>query len=349
MKEVQYLIVGQGIAGSLLSWELEKRGLEYIVFDRADTENSSFKAAGLYNPITGRKMVKTWLADKIFPGLEAFYREIEVAIGIKVIFPKNIYRPFMGIDEQNDWQGRLTDCNYSPFIDSIKNTTLGIEGLIDPFGGIMIRNSGYVDVPELMIQYKNWLFSNKKFKSGVFESNKMTIERGTVKYEDIVAEKVIFCEGAHATNNNYWKYLPFRPVKGEIMEVVANFQRDLIVNRNVFIVPKSQSFLIGSTYDHKHLDNEPSEAGMRNIQDRLSKIFNIEYSVKGQWAGVRPATFDRRPFIGLHPEHPEIGIFNGFGTKGVSLVPFFAAEFVNFLLGNQQLTPEVDIVRVLRK
>ncbi len=348
MKQVKYLIVGQGIAGTLLAWEFEKRSIEYLVVDPLTNESSSFKAAGIFNPITGRKMVKTWLADELFSGLANHYSELENFIGEKIIYHKNIYRPFNSIDEQNDWHGKLADGNYSEIIRSVHNSSMGIAGLLDPYGGLLIDKSGYVHVPLLIEKFRKILIDRNKLVKGVFEGNEMTTEEGMVLYKNIKAEKVIFCEGAGVTKNRYWQHLPFRPVKGEIIELEANFQTDLIVNRSVFLVPRKSSFIAGSTYDHSVLDNEPTEKGIRNIRERLHKVVDIKYRLIGSWAGVRPATYDRRPFIGLHEKFPELGIFNGFGTKGVSLVPYFATEFVNFLLGNQQLTPEVDIDRVLR-
>ena len=349
MKQVKYLIVGQGIAGTLLSWEFEKRGIEHLVIDQVGRDTSSFKAAGIFNPITGRKMVKTWMADELFSGLGSYYGELENFVEEKIIYHKNIYRPFNSIDEQNDWHGKLSDGIYSGIIKTVHNSSLGIEGLLDPYGGILIDNSGYVDLPVLIEKYRKILITKNIFVEGAFEGNEMSFEKGMVSYKDIVAEKVIFCEGVGATTNQFWRDLPFKPVKGEIIEIEANFQTDLIVNKSVFLVPKKASFIAGSTYDHSQLDNEPTEKGMGNIKERLNKLIDVKYRVISSWAGVRPATYDRRPFIGQHKKFPELGIFNGFGTKGVSLVPFFAVEFVNFLLGNQRLTPEVDIDRVLRK
>ena len=63
MQKIEVLIVGQGLAGSLLALELEKRGRKIHVVDNNPSTSSSKVAAGLYNPITGRKMTKTWMAD----------------------------------------------------------------------------------------------------------------------------------------------------------------------------------------------------------------------------------------------------------------------------------------------
>ena len=62
-----YLLIGQGIAGTALSYQLLKRGKNVLLIDKKRNDSSSRVAAGLFNPITGRRMIKTWLADKLFP------------------------------------------------------------------------------------------------------------------------------------------------------------------------------------------------------------------------------------------------------------------------------------------
>ena len=77
MKNIDFLLVGQGIAGSLLGYELLERGHSIVIFDPVIENTSSNKAGGLYNPITGRNMVKTWLADELFNGLADYYKNLE--------------------------------------------------------------------------------------------------------------------------------------------------------------------------------------------------------------------------------------------------------------------------------
>ena len=55
--KVDYLIIGQGLAGSLLAWELIQRRCSVVVVDNGN-ENASQIAAGLINPITGMRFVK---------------------------------------------------------------------------------------------------------------------------------------------------------------------------------------------------------------------------------------------------------------------------------------------------
>ena len=61
-----------------------------MIIDNNPSVSSSKVAAGLYNPITGRKMVKTWLADELFPNLSKFYQDLEKKIDTKFHFSKTI-------------------------------------------------------------------------------------------------------------------------------------------------------------------------------------------------------------------------------------------------------------------
>ena len=112
------------------------------------------------------------------------------------------------------------------------------------------------------------------------------------------------------------------------------------------MLPKNGVFRVGSTYDHQDLSHVPTEKGINSLKERLKVLYNGAYEVVRSSAGVRPATYDRKPFIGFHQSHPTIGIFNGFGTKGVSLVPYFASQLVSCLLHNGPLDDEVNILRV---
>ena len=64
-----------------------------------------------------------------------------------------------------------------------------------------------------------------------------------------------------------------------------------------------------------------------------------------QQAGIRPTVKDRRPLIGRHEEKSNLYIFNGMGTRGVMLAPFFANQLAKHIEEGESLDPEVDIKR----
>ena len=66
-RESHVLIVGQGIAGTVLSYKLSQRNISHKVLDNNHQSAATHAAAGLINPITGRNYVKSWMIDDLLP------------------------------------------------------------------------------------------------------------------------------------------------------------------------------------------------------------------------------------------------------------------------------------------
>ena len=75
-------------------------------------------------------------------------------------------------------------------------------------------------------------------------------------------------------------------------------------------------------------------------------MIKVPYDITDHKAGVRPATKDRRPYLGVHPQQQNVFIFNGWGSKGVLLIPYFAEKFCDFLVDKVPLDIDVDIHRI---
>src|SRR5436190_10359952 len=104
-----FLIVGQGIAGSLLTWSLANNGKNVFVIDQYNSSSASNIAPGIIHPITGRRIVKTWLADTLIPFAQNVYEEIENHFAAKLFFKINILELIHSLKEQNDWSSRSTN------------------------------------------------------------------------------------------------------------------------------------------------------------------------------------------------------------------------------------------------
>ena len=102
---------------------------------------------------------------------------------------------------------------------------------------------------------------------------------------------------------------------------------------------------MGATYNWDELNENTSEEGKEELLKKAEKFIADKIEIIEHKAGVRPTVLDRRPLIGIHPTHKQLGVFNGLGTKGVMLAPFFAQELVNCLLNDTPLDKEVDINR----
>lgn len=345
--KVDYIIVGGGIAGCTLAYHLIEMNKSVIIYDKPNNQSASRVAAGLYNPITGRKMVKTWKADLLFPYLKDFYGEIENKTNQKILIEKEIYRPFHSVEEQNEWMSRSGDENYIPYINSIHRKSQNAQ-FKDPYGGIALANAGYLDVKLFLKSVMTYLerCGVSIFKEK-FNTENLSTNDSSVIYNNIEAEKLIFCDGAESLNNKFFGWLPYKLVKGELLEVESELT-DIgrIINRGVFVIPKSKNrFRVGATYENHDLTLTPTDKGKKEIEDKLKELINVDYKVIDHFVGIRPATKDRKPFVGMHPNFGKVGIFNGLGAKGVSQAPYFANQFARFLVNQSALDQEIDIKR----
>ncbi|MEQ8425631.1 MAG: FAD-dependent oxidoreductase, partial [Cyclobacteriaceae bacterium] len=103
---------------------------------------------------------------------------------------------------------------------------------------------------------------------------------------------------------------------------------------------------VGATYDLTNLKNETTMEGKAELIQKAKDLLNFPFEVTHQDWGIRPSTIDRRPLIGEHPKSKNILIFNGLGTKGVSLAPYFSDQLASYLMGEGNLDKEANINRV---
>ncbi|MCB0635020.1 MAG: FAD-dependent oxidoreductase, partial [Lewinella sp.] len=181
----------------------------------------------------------------------------------------------------------------------------------------------------------------------VFDFEQLKIGDTGVRYGDWQAGHLIFAEGWRGKFNPYFQYLPFRGSKGEVLRIrLPEHHFDRIIKHRLFIVPfVDDTYWVGTYNDNQFKDEEPSAKGHDYLRERLDEVLAIPYEIVDHQAAVRPTVKDRRPFLGRHPGHPRLVLFNGLGTKGASLAPFWARHLAAHLENHTPLDPEVDIRR----
>ena len=346
---LDYVILGQGLAGSALALELLDRQKTICVINSTDPNCSSMVAAGLYNPITGRKMVRTWLADKLFPTLVSFYEKAQKKLQSDFFHPIGIYRPLLSTEELNDWMGKSSDSIFQPFIRRVFNQPQGNSHFKDPFGGVDLSYSGYVNVPQYLSSLKNYLIVHKVYEETKVDPSDISITNSYVEVNGLRAKKMILATGVSLIEIAGLHWLPLSPVKGEVLTLRSNLELNTIINRKVFCLPyKYNQLKVGATYDWKNLHLGPTESGKKELVERLSLIMNFEYEIIGHQSGIRPATKSRRPFMGSVNKYGNLFVFGGFGSKGVSMTPFFAKCLIDHLEEGIELPDEVNVSKFLR-
>lgn len=342
--QIDYLIVGQGLAGSVLAWQMLQGGKTCKIIDPGNAKSASSAAAGIFNPVTGRVMRKTWMAEELFNYIPGFYAELEKALVKKFLFPLPVLRMFVSQKQVNDWYMQLERPGVKQFID--ERFTTAPEGVEAPLGSFALRKSGYVDVPGLITSFRQYLLKENLLIQEKFDNKKLILESGR-EYEGLKFGKLIFCEGFQVIDNPFFKYLPVIPNKGEILEVeIPQLPTHFIYNKTGFLMPREgQRFWVGATYDRDATDSALSLSGRKILEEKIRNITSLDYNYLNPFIGIRPTVKDRRPLIGQHPHYEQIGIFNGLGSKGVSLAPYWAKKYLNFLESGEELHPEVNIAR----
>ncbi|MBL4656039.1 MAG: FAD-binding oxidoreductase [Bacteroidia bacterium] len=352
MKAVDYLIVGQGIAGTLLSYFLIQSNKKVLVIDNGQNTTSKI-AGGIINPVTGRRLVKTWKADTLIPFAKETYLKLENELETKFLKELSILKVFSSVKEQNDWLAKFETEEMQDYMESSplfvsSQTHSDYEDKIQlPFGYGEIKGGMHVNMSTLLKNYQDYLIKNDAFIEDNYDYNEMIITANGVEWKNIQAKCVIFCEGVSTKQNPYFNWLPFVPAKGEILVVkIPELKMNEMINKGIFILPVGDDlYKVGSTFDWDDLSNDPTDKAKTDLIEKLDDLLKVNYEIIDHKAGVRPTVKDRRPFIGLHPNHPQLGVFNGMGTKGALLAPFFAKHFVDFLENNGVLDKEVCIKR----
>lgn len=329
----------------MLAWFLTKANQKVFLIDEFQPNSASQVATGVINPITGKRLVKSWRIDELQPFAKNTYQELEQALSVKVFYESSIHRIFSN-KEDYDFFRQKNELGELP--DSVKPLQEIPASFHDvKFGGIEIRGIHLVDYARLLAAMRRWFSENKMLAAEKFEQNALRVENRKVIYKNLEASKIIFCEGSNAADNLFFANLPFNFAKGEALTVeIPGFNQTKIWHKGIFIAPLGNDlYRIGATYQWNFKDALPSEEGKAELEKKLKRATNLPYKVVGHVAAIRPTVIDRRPIIGLHPEKPELGVFNGMGTKGASLSPFFAKHFADSLLTRKKLDAEVDVSR----
>ena len=346
---LDYIVVGLGLSGLAVSEELIKRNKNFVVFED-NSQNSSYVAGGLFNPVILKRFTPAWNAAEQLKLALPFYEELERKLQVKLIHKWSIYRRFHSPEEQNNWFAASDNPQIEPFLDSQlhKNTNPNVNAAYS-FGKVL--GTGNIDTTKLLDTYRDYIQFRDCFKQERLVYEELQIKEDHVQYRDILARKIIFCEGFGLKKNPYFGYLPIQGNKGEYITVYSdNLKLNHAIKSSVFILPLGDDlYKVGATYDHSDKSPVPTTAAREKLVKQLRDVVNCDFEVVDQVAGIRPAVSDRRPILGVHPEHSILYCCNGFGSRGVLIAPSMAPQLLAHIEEGRELEAEVDIQRFTKK
>lgn len=338
METVDYILAGQGVAGTVLAWEMKQAGLKIAVFDDGRADAASRLAAGIINPLSGRLFEVSWQYETVYPLAKATYRAMEAEMGISVFTERDIWNVWPSAQMRDAFAENPTPYSEQP-------SALRYDGLLSaPFGAGIVKGAN-VDLATLLPAWASYAGARRE----TLDPAQVRITGNGVEYKDLQAKALIFCEGAASPKNPWFGKLKFHPNKGEALIIRLPFDTSDIIKKGVTLVPLGdQTFWAGATFVWDYQDTAPTAEARAQIESQLQQLLLTPYEVLGHRAAVRPAGPDRRPMAGIHPHIPQLGIFNGMGSKGCSLAPWCARKFVANLMNGEAMPPEIDIKRFFR-
>ena len=347
--QTDIIIVGQGICGTLLSWALHKEGKSVIVIDNHLPNASSKVAAGIINPVTGRRYVYSWMIDTVMPFAIDTYKEMEVALGIDIIQAKSIIDFFPSVQMREAFVTRITEDD--TFVHTYPDQNHFNQYFNYDFGCGEIRPAYMVNLAALLSTWREHLQKRGELREATFDAGNLTVTKEGVTYDDISAQQIIFCDGIQSAQNPWFKLLPFSANKGEALLIESEgLTNSHIFKKGLMLAPLWQPnlFWVGSNYQWEFEDEAPSERFYNTTKMHLEQWLKVPFKIIDHKAAVRPATLERRPFVGFHPVDANVGILNGMGTKGTSLAPFFANQLAQHIVHRFPISEEADVKRFSR-
>lgn len=333
MAGVDAIVVGQGLAGSVLAWCLLERGARVVVVDREDAATASKAAAGLITPITGKNLAVHPAYDDRREAGRGFYRALERRVGRPLLHDRPLHRLFRDEEESTRWRRREGRPDLGPHVDASEPAlppAIGRE-----HGGFAMKGAGFVDMPALLAATREHLEARDAYhKAEIAADELLPAPGGGWSWRGIQARHVVHCEGAAAREAGPFRDLPFRCAKGEALDLeIPGLALDAIVNRGVWLVRLPHgTYRCGSTYTWQPLDGIPTPEGSESILSRLRAFLRTPVRVVGHRAGVRPIVEGREPVARPHGTLPGRWVFNGLGSKGALKAPWFATRLADRLL-----------------
>jgi glycine/D-amino acid oxidase-like deaminating enzyme len=342
-----YIIIGQGICGTWLSFYLMHENKSVLVIDDADNAAASKIASGLINPVTGRRVVTTWMADVLLSFVWNEHNAIGKKFDQQFIQQKNILAFPSAPDLLQAFEKRKQESNGYIYESSVKKEEL-YKYFYFPFDVLEIAPCFLADVNALTKTWRQYLESKNALLPESFNEEELLLFDEFVQYKNITAEKIIYCNGINSSLSKYWKQLPFVPNKGQALIVSIDGLNNNYIYKfgHLSLIPwQNNLWWIGSSNELNFATTEPTEEFFKSTTSALKNILKVNFKIENHLSSVRPAAVERRPFVGIHSLYNQIAILNGMGSKGCSLAPWFAKELADHLIHKKQINLLADVKR----
>ena len=352
MKNVDYIIVGMGIAGLVFSKTLRDHGKSFLVID-STKQGATGASGGVLNPTVLKRFTPAWNTVEFVLKAATFYESLARDIGQQVLSEVAIHRILASIEEQNNWMVASDKEILSRFLSPkiVKNNNTAI---IAPFGLGAVTQAKIMKPYLLIKAYQDFLKNQFKFIEAQFDYQELIVTKTAVQYKDIKATKIVFAEGSGVVYNPYFTVdvsphgkKVFVGNKGEYIIIKApDLQSEAVLKGPVMVIPLGDDlYKVGASYARDDYSTNATLGACEEISEKLSKMISCDFRVVDQVTGIRPTVKDRKPLVGCLHSTKTVSFLNGLGTRGLTMAPSLAGHLYDYLENDVQIPELIDIKR----
>ncbi|MGA9211840.1 NAD(P)/FAD-dependent oxidoreductase [Kaistella sp.] len=340
MKNIDYIIVGDGYAAFFFAHQLILQKKSFVLFS-ANQKSASQVSAGIVNPLVLKKFTTFWMAAEQIEFLTKTMAEIESYTGKNYLIQERIHRIFHDENERQLWLMKSETDELKPFL----NPDFESLGIIkNPFGTGEVNQSARLDVNGFFKDISTYLEEHEMLVKKKFDYTKI---EGTT-YEGFNFKNIVFCEGMGVRENPFFTNIQVIANKGHHLKVKLSVKlnHQYTLKKKHFLFPLNEDlYYYGGTYDPNERENEIDDFKTIELKDGLSEFYPHDFEIEEVNYGFRPTVKDRRPIIGNLPDHQNFYIFNGLGARGILNGCYFSKELYEHIENGNKLMPEVDLKR----
>src|SRR5262245_38521734 len=235
MRSVDVIVIGQGLAGTTLAWQLFRRRVRFVVVAPLE-EGSSRIAAGLVTPVTGKRLAKSWRWDELFPAAVAFYRSVEAETGTLVFQRCPAVRLFRDEAERAEFHRRAGEM----LAGLVRpNAAINPEWFSAPLGGFEMPAAARLDVPRYLDLSRQLLRREGAYLTADLDpAHDVEILADGVRLQRFESEArvLVLCSGFSPDSDPWFGGIRFNAAKGEILTLrVKGLAEDRVVHHGVWL------------------------------------------------------------------------------------------------------------------
>ena len=355
MADCDVAVVGAGIIGAAVAYELATRGVAVTLLDaRGSGLGSTQAAAGMLVPYIeglGRPLLP--MAAKSLRMYDDFVDRVARDSGIGVGYARTgsmqVASSDDGIEELHaialSMQGAGVKCDLLDGAGAI-----AAEPHLTPEvrAGLLIHDHGFVVAAELVGALCAAVIKHGARVVVPARVRRIAAAEGAIDVvletgDRLTALQAVIAAGCWAGDIDLdgLPRLPVRPVRGQLLQLAwdAPPLRRIVWGPDCYLVPAAPSaVIVGATVEDAGFDERTTVAGVRDLLDAATDIVPHVWQAGFTAArvGLRPATPDGLPIIGRSKRNTRVVFATGHFRNGILLAPLTAKAVADLVLENRE-------------